>query len=280
MTWERFRSLPDASSGERIAWGRRASSFGELALPSRPAPHPVAVVVHGGCWRTTADLTYMRHLAAALVDRGWATWSIEFRRVDEEDARWPAILEDVGAGIDHLRVLAREYPLDLGRVVATGHSSGGHLALWAASRHRLPDSAEGAALRGKAPLRLAGIVGLAPITGLEDFHRRRDRSCPDSAVSDLLGGGDDLPADRLRLADPALLAPLDVPQLLLIGSDDDTVPPAHVHTFAEGVSNAGDRVVVVEVEGAGHFEVVAPWTPSWRTVVGPAIDTFLAGVEG
>ncbi|HKK93411.1 MAG TPA: alpha/beta hydrolase [Longimicrobiales bacterium] len=277
MTWEQFRELPPAPPGERVAWGGDTASFGELRRPSGPGPHPVAVVIHGGCWRTTADLSYMRHVAGALPELGLATWSIEFRRVDQEGAAWPAIFRDVGRAVDHLRKLADVRSLDLERVVTVGHSSGGHLALWTAARTGLPSTGEAGGIRGDSPLRISGVVGLAPITGLEDFHGRPDRSCPETAVPDLLGGGPDLPSERLDIADPARLVPLGVPQLLVTGALDDTVPPAHVRAFAELASAAGDRVTHVEVERAGHFEVVAPWTDVWSADVAPAIRRFIGG---
>lgn len=275
MTWEQVRALPPAAPGERVAWGGDTGSFGELRLPSGPGPHPVAVVVHGGCWRTTADLGYMRHLADAVVASGWATWLIEFRRVDEEGVEWPEIFVDVGRAVDHLRRLAPVRPLDLDRVVTVGHSSGAHLALWAAARPTLPTTGEAGDVRGDDPLEVAGVVGLAPITGLEDFHGRTDRSCPETAVSDLLGGGGALPSDRLDITDPARLLPLGVPQLLLVGTQDDTVPTKHVRAFARGASEAGDRVTFGAIEGAGHFELVAPWTETWSADVAPAIEAFL-----
>ncbi|MGA1367302.1 MAG: alpha/beta hydrolase, partial [Blastocatellia bacterium] len=49
----------------------------------------------------------------------------------DEGGGWPGTFDDIADGIDHLRKLARDHPLDLGRVVVTGHSAGGHLTLWA-----------------------------------------------------------------------------------------------------------------------------------------------------
>ncbi|MEA2310797.1 MAG: hypothetical protein QOE28_765, partial [Solirubrobacteraceae bacterium] len=93
----------------------------------------------------------MRPLAQDLCERGWAAWNLEYRRLGRlSGGGWPATFLDVAAGIDHLAQLAglppitaepqprvpagRRAPLDLSRVVAIGHSAGGHLALWAASR--------------------------------------------------------------------------------------------------------------------------------------------------
>lgn len=266
------RSFP--APAVTLAYGDGPHRFGELRLPQGEGPFPVAVVVHGGCWLSMAGVDYMVPLAEALVREGWATWSLEFRRIDQPGGAWPGILEDVAAGADFLREVAAEHPLDLERVVAVGHSSGGHLALWLAARHRLPgDAPDGPRLRGEAPLPLAGVVGLAPIAHLRDF--RQYPRCGATIVEDLLGGR--LDPDRLRLSDPASLVPLGVPQLLLLGDLDAIVPPAHGDAYGAAARAAGDTPEMVTVPGAGHFELVAPWTAGWRGVQARLV-AFLAGV--
>lgn len=279
LSWAEFQRLDPAEPGVRIPYGDLPLQFGELALPSGEGPHPVAVVVHGGCWLSIADLSYMRHLSEALVARGWATWNLEFRRADDEGGGWPGTFIDVAAGTDHLRELAANHPLDLSRVVTLGHSSGGHLALWLAARVGLsPDLPEQAEIRGEAPLPVAGVVGVAAIADLADFDGRADRSCPRTAVADLLGGDLSARPGRALASDPAARLPLGVPQLLLTGELDGVVPLAHDRIYADKAIDAGDQVQLLGVPGAGHFEVVAPWTPSWRRVQ-PTLHRFLDSIR-
>lgn len=250
--------------GLRIPYGAATEQFGKLRIPEGPGPHPVAVVVHGGCWLSIAGLDYMEPLAAELNRLGWATWSLEFRRIDQAGGGWPGILEDVAAGADHLAELARDHPLDLGRVVTVGHSSGGHLALWLASRRRLPMDREGGPLlRGTTPLPVRGVVALAPIADLGDFTRYT--RCGPTIVQDFLGG-EGVDRDRLALSDPVALAPTSAPQLLIMGELDPIVPPAHGAAYRGRVAAAGQEVDLATVEGAGHFELVAPWTAPFRGV--------------
>lgn len=268
------RSFPPAAV--RLDYGAGPHRFGELRLPPGEGPFPVAVVVHGGCWLSMAGLDYMVPLAEALNRLGWATWSLEFRRIDQPGGAWPGILEDVAAGADALREVAGRYPLDLSRVVSVGHSSGGHLALWLAARRNLPaDPIGGARLRGSDPLAVAGTVGLAPIADLQDY--RQYSRCGDTIVEDFLGG--ELNPDRLALSDPASLAPLRVPQLILLGSEDPIVPPAHGRAYGRAAEAAGDAPEVITVQEAGHFELVAPWTEGWREV-GQRLASFLGRVPG
>jgi acetyl esterase/lipase len=230
----------------------------------------VAVVVHGGCWRDIADLHYLARLAVALTAEGWATWSLEFRTLGEPGGGWPGTFADVARATDHLRVLARTRPLDLERVVTVGHSSGGHLALWLAGRGRVPP---GSPLHDPRPLEMRGVVSLAGIADLRAFHALEARACG-GAVPELLGGEPDAVPERSAAASPGELIPLGVPQLLLTGEDDPDVPPDHVAHYARRARAAGDDVRERRIAGAGHFEVVAPWSPGWWVVREELRDFF------
>lgn len=252
----------------RVPYGSAAEQFGDLHVPAADGggPYPVAIVVHGGCWRALAGLDYMSHLAHELTRHGWAAWNLEFRRIDQPGGTWPGILEDVARGTDHVRELARSHPLDLSRIVMVGHSSGGHLALWVGGRHTLPPDGRGPRLRGEDPLRVGAVVALAAIVDLEEFHERRPRGCGDDIVPALLGGAPEGLPDRVALTSPAARLPLGVDQLLITGTEDHTVPAAHGRAYTRRARAAGDRVHFHVVSGAGHFEVVAPWAPGFRAV--------------
>ena len=146
-----------------IAYGPDPSQVGDLRLPERQGLAPVVVLLHGGFWRERSKRDLMDDLARDLTDRGYATWNLEYRRVGSSGGGWPETALDVAAGIDHLAALAGTHGLDLSRVVVLGHSAGGHLALWAAARHRLPEGAPGAMplVRAAAAVSLAGVTDLA-----------------------------------------------------------------------------------------------------------------------
>ena len=127
--------------GHTYRYGPDRSQRGELHLPSGPGPHPVMLLLHGGSWRKRYGIVVMRGLAADLLRRGWAVWNIEYRRLGAGGG-WPATFEYVAAAVDHLAEI--DAPLDMARVSLLGHSAGGHLALWAAGRDRLPQGAPGA----------------------------------------------------------------------------------------------------------------------------------------
>ena len=260
-------ALP-ASPAERIAYGHDSQQFGELRLPQSPGPHPVAVVIHGGCWKARhgdliADLANTAPLASALADTGLATWNIEYRRTDSPGGGWPGTFQDVADAVDHLRVLARTYPLDLRRVVIVGHSAGGHLGTWAAARHRLPPQSD---LHARDPLRVAGVVNLAGPADLEAFLPQVETSCGEQVLRKLLGG---LPAEvpeRYSHGSPARLLPIGVKQIVINGVHDLVVPLEFGAKYRDVATGHGDDVVLLPLEHAAHFEVIAPGSVAWPVV--------------
>jgi acetyl esterase/lipase len=247
--------------GQRIAYGKNSEQFGELRLPEGDGPHPVVVVIHGGFWQAAYDLKHLYPFSAALTAAGWATWSIEYRRVGQEGGGWPDTFDDVAAATDALRDLAAPHSLDLRRVFAIGHSAGGHLALWTASRHRIP--VESAVYR-KSPLPVKGVVSLA---GVCDLRQAWDLKLGGGVVRGLLGGTPEEFSDRYSAASPADLLPLGVPQVLVHGEKDAAVPFAMSQAYQKKATERGDAARLVALPDAGHFEVIDPRSKEWPQIV-------------
>ena len=225
-----------------VAYGDDPSHFGELSLPAGD-PRGAVVVIHGGFWKAAYDLALGRPLAADLVEHGWAAWNIEYRRVGNGGGA-PETLDDVAAAIDRLRDLE----LDLSTVVTLGHSAGGHLAAWAASRGRSDRWG------GRVP-----VTAVVSQAGVLDLRAAHDAWLGDGAVERFLGhppGPADDPADPMRQA------PLDVPLWCVHGRDDDVVPISQSRSYVDAARAAGARAELVEVEG-DHFVVIDPEHDAW-----------------
>jgi acetyl esterase/lipase len=267
LTWEQLDAMPLPPAVVRTAYGIAPQQFGELRLPEGSGPHPVVVLIHGGCWRNRFDLAYITRLAAWLTAHGWATWTIEYRRLGDEGGGWPGTLLDAATALDALRELAVTAPLDLQRVVTSGHSAGGHLALWLASRALLrPDSP----LYVPDPLPVSGVLGLAAITDLDQYRIGPPESCH-AAVDLLLGGS---PADvpqRYADASPLRRLPMGVRQAFLHGDLDDTVSVESVRHYVQVARAAGDAAQLLELSGAGHFDVTVA-TPVSAPVLLEGLD--------
>ena len=201
VSFQEVLKLPARPADARIAYGPGPQQFGELWLPDGRGPHPVAIFVHGGCWRSEYGEDHVRPACAALAKAGMAAWCLEYRRVGDEGGGWPGTFEDVARGADHLREIAKAHRLDLDRVAAAGHSAGGHLALWLAARRRMAPEEP---LRGKDPLPLRGVVGLAAIPDLA--RAAADRVCGDS-VPKLMGASPEAEPRRYAVASPPRCCP-------------------------------------------------------------------------
>jgi acetyl esterase/lipase len=256
-------ALPSKPPDTRIPYGQDDLQYGELRLPKGTGPFPVAIVIHGGCW--VSKLATLQNTAAAadaLRDAGIATWNIEYRRLDSPGGGWPGTFADIGAAVDIIRVIANEHPLDLSRVITVGHSSGAHLALWAAARSHLPKTSP---LSSDSPLALRAAVALGGPGDLRAMRMYDEKICGGDVVDKLLGGAPEAVADRYAQASPAELLPLGVRQVLIVGASDPVMPPAERESYRAKASKAGDRVEVVEVAG-GHFELIAPPSAAWPAV--------------
>ena len=262
---------PAPPSDKRITYGSNEFQFGELRLPKGSGPNPVAIIIHGGCWMSQYGLSYMGHLSAALTDAGVATWSIEYRRVGNQGGGWPGTFEDASRAADHLRTLAKSYPLDLNRVIAIGHSAGGHLALWLATRKNLPKDSP---VYSTDPLPLRGVISLAGITDL----RHTGTAC-DENVAQLMGGSANDKAANYNQASPIELLPLGIPYAIVQGDSDNIIPLAMAKDYADAAKKKGDDPKLVVIEKAGHFEVVDPKSFAWETVRNEALALLKASVS-
>ena len=231
------------------------------------------VVIHGGFWQSGYALDLGALLGADLAQRGWAAWNIEYRRLGNGGG-WPTTFADVAAAVDHLRELDG---VDPRRVITLGHSAGGQLAAWAASRR-------GPGLPGGAPrVRVAATV---PQAGVLDLRAAAAEGLGGTAVPDLLGGMPDEPAtgrltgrvDRYRLADPVERLQLGVPIRCVHGSDDTTVPISQSRAYVDAARAAGDDAELVEVPG-DHFSLIDPGSAAWRRTV-EVLDRLSTAVTG
>jgi acetyl esterase/lipase len=270
LNFQRVLDRPDRPQPQhRLAYGGAAQQFGELWLPSPerfgPGPYPVVLLVHGGCWM--AELPGPELLAwqaEALREQGLAVWSISYRRVGHEGGGYPGTFKDVALAADHLRELAKNYPLDLSRVTASGHSAGGHLALWLAARPGLP---AGSPLHTAAPLPVHGVVSVAGVGDLAWAAPFLGAVCSPDIIAKLV---DEKPRGKEAWGDtsPAAMPLLGVPVTMVSGLYDAIVPPAHARRFAQSTgSRGGSSVTLLNLDEAGHFELIAPWTPAGAATV-------------
>ena len=262
-----FMALERPTPTEIIPYGSGTVQAVDLFLPQGSGPHPVAILIHGGCWSArTDDRRQLRDLGAELAREGVAVWSIGYRRANEEGGGYPGMYEDVAQAIDLLRAEGPRRGLDLSRTLVAGHSAGGHLALWAASRDRLPAASP---LRRADPLIPRFVISLAGIGDLKAFAPFIPIFCG-PGVEERLS-----PAGSRADVSPTEMAPPKVPVLMVSGVLDRLVPPYVAHDYAQVFARGGwPRPERVEVSGAGHFDLVTPGTPARTEVKARIVRTL------
>ncbi|MFF5975222.1 alpha/beta hydrolase family protein [Streptomyces sp. NPDC012769] len=250
---------PDASA----AYGAHPDQVVDFYAPRDGRPSaPLVVALHGGAWRAPYDRQHLTPFVDFLARRGFAVANVEYRRGGDIPrqggtgpvaGRWPETFDDVAAALDAVAGLAAEHlpQADPRRIVLTGHSAGGHLALWAAARHVLP---AGSPWRLPQAPALRGVVALAPIA---HFDRAVELDVCGGAVTQLLGGADQFAA-RSALADPSLLLPTGIATTVVQGREDVDVPAAVADAYVEAAAKAGETVGLTLLEDVGHFPLIDP----------------------
>ncbi|SFU73003.1 alpha/beta hydrolase [Pseudoduganella namucuonensis] len=263
MTLQDYLALTGPAPDLRIAYGGAPSQFVELFKPAGEGPFPVVILIHGGCWTVHfGGMEQMRDMAGNLTRQGIAVWNVEYRRVDEEGGGYPGMYQDVATAVDRLREAAPAHKLDLARVVAVGHSAGGHLAQWAASRHKLP---AGSPAYRAAPLPIPQVISLGGLADLRREEKLIKTSCARD-MAQLTGAPGASRPDVFSDTSPAELLPAGVHTALITGELDTVSPPRVARDYARRARAAGDSAEVILLPGGGHYDEVASGSPSWKLV--------------
>lgn len=235
-------SAPDAV----LRYGDGPEQLIDVRLPAGRRGRMV-VLLHGGFWRSAYDRVQVRPMADGLAAAGFVVAVPEFARTGAGGG-WPSTFDDVTLAVSRLPALVGgldEPVTTVGRPLLTGHSAGGHLALWCAGTMVLQA--------------YAGVVALAPVADLAEAYRL---DLDGGAVADLLGGSPDEVPDRYAAADPCRLPPPVVPVRVVHGTDDAQVPVRLSRHYA--VRTGAE---LRELSGVEHFGLIDPLSRAWPDVL-------------
>lgn len=242
-----------------MSYGDNSLQKAALRLPKKsiidPLPAPVIVIIHGGCWTSSlADYHIMDPLSDAITELGYATWNIEYRGIGM-GGEWPNIFLDVGKAVDYLRIVAQAYPIDITHTITLGHSAGGHLALWLASRHKI-DSAS--PIYVPDPLPIHGALSLAGIADLT-----ASTACNNSADAIINTKATAPSTNVLKDTSPIAMLPTGVRTVIISGASDSIVRASVGDAYTMAASRVGDASVHYILSGLGHFELINPQQTDW-----------------
>ena len=263
MGWGDLMGRPLPSTPHSITYGDRKNDVVDVWIPDGEGPHPVVLMVHGGCWqKAIADRTLMNYAAEDLRQNGMAVWNIEYRGVDEEGGGYPGTFTDVSNAADAMRSYAAEYQLDLDKVAGFGHSAGGHLVTWLATRKNLPADNP---LYSADPLPMVGLINTGGLADLEASAPVTQASCLADIMDTLTGLPDDSRSDVFADTSPSELLPGGT-TIISVNGDSDRIAPSELGLgFTEKALKAGDTARFVQVKNTGHVELISPQTEAFET---------------
>ncbi|MDA8278154.1 MAG: alpha/beta fold hydrolase [Actinomycetota bacterium] len=214
----------------------------------------VAVLIHGGFWRGTYDLSLMKELGYFLKPSVDALYNIEYRRLSGGGG-WPTTFEDVISAVNEIfEDLDRRFdfsdPID---VFIVGHSAGGHLAALAASYFS----------KQSIPAKFYGI-SLGGVLDLEIGFKQR---IGDGVVGDFLGVTNDPSAELLSASSPRHRLSGDEFMLVITGGQDTVVPASIATSFIERAIELGVDLEFADFPGEDHMDLIATTSSSIAKVV-------------
>jgi acetyl esterase/lipase len=257
MSDEDILSLLPPPPDQRLSYGADPNQFLEVRIPIGKGPHPVLLNIHGGYWRAKYDLAHAGHLCEALRLAGVATLNVEYRRVGNEGGGWPGTFADIRSAYRFVQQSGPKFSLDLKRLAVMGHSAGGQLALCLAAHET-------------SLLRVISLAGVVNLQKAFELHLSND------AVVEFLGGKPSEVPEHCREADPTQLTIPHARQWLIHGAADDVVPPAFSRDYVGLKKKKGESVQLVEIAGAGHFDVIDPRSEAFKKQVATTVLSAVA----
>ena len=231
--------------------------------PQAPNPLPVVFTIHGGGWNHGAKESYNEYKGAIRL--GYAAVNIEYRFASVATA--PAAIEDVRAAILYTVQHAKEYNINPNKIIITGASAGGHLALMAGllqNDHRFDGNFKN--------------VNNFTITAIIDRFGPADLAIPgierNNTAATWLGSY----AGNLELektVSPIYYVKKTSPPIFIVHGDaDPTVPYKQSVALQKKLDEMGVKNKFITIEGGGH----GGFTKEKNTEVAMAIVAFLREV--
>lgn len=225
---------------QRLDYGRHEDQHATLSFTAADAAKGTAVLVHGGYWRERIDASVMSPMVQNLLDEGWNTANVEYRRGPAH--AWPTPARDVNAAVQLIRSTVRKH--GSGPLILIGHSVGGQLALLNAD---LSDA----------------VVGLAPVTDVVRIH---DENLGESAAAEYFGMSPGQAPEIYRDASAVRHPAPNMPVLLVHGENDDRVPISHSQAYVQAL-DPEPRIDTLFRPALDHFEMIDPAHHHWTAIL-------------
>ncbi len=227
----------------------------DLYLPRNAAgPTPALLFFHGGGWVSGQKESSVLFLLPYL-SLGWAVVNVEYRLANNSHA--PAAVEDCRCALRWVTNRAAQYKIDPSKIVLTGDSAGGHLALITGMLpagtpfdHQCPTQESMRWTSGtEPPLKVAAVVNWFGITDVNQLLEGPDARHYAMEWFGSLNNRAELarqvsPLSHVRAGQP--------PVITIHGDKDDVVPYSQAVRLHAALGKAGVDNRLVTIPGRGH----------------------------
>src|SRR5215510_10349191 len=207
-------------------------------------PQPTIIYIHGGGWTGGAKETQLFNLFPYL-EMGWNAVNVEYRLARVSEA--PAAVEDCLCALRWVIRNAKQYGFDTAKLVVSGGSAGGHLAL---TTGMIPASAGlDRQCPGTEELKVAAVVDWYGITDVADLL---DGPNMRTYAVQWLGARPNRVEIAKRVSPLTYVRPGIPPIISIQGDADPTVPYSHSVHLMEALQKAGVDHELVTIPGGKH----------------------------
>ncbi|MBQ6020904.1 MAG: alpha/beta hydrolase [Clostridia bacterium] len=178
--FENIKEIRDVDYVPGGGTSRSGNIYFDKTLAAKGRKFPVIAYIHGGGF-LMGDKNYRKSVCEYYAHNGYFVWDVNYRMPPE--IVFPEILYDCVDGLNYLNELAKEYDIDLDKVVVTGDSSGGYLATYAtaiACDDELRESLGSPEVKVK-------IAALAPFCGIYDVNVLLKQHMPLDMIQQVTG---------------------------------------------------------------------------------------------
>lgn len=259
-----YSVITDLTFAQTDAWFGHTTQDLKMDLiypEDREKKYPCIVWICGGAWLSMDKSAHLAYLAE-LARKGFVVASVQYRTSNE--ARFPAQLQDVKAGIRYLRAHAERYHIDPDRFGVMGESAGGYLSCMAALCN------DGVYDVGAYPEYSSAVQAACPWyppTDFRGFPYASAEQCAASPESLLLGKNVMRNQEEALALCPVSLVTQDAPPFLIIhGNQDRTVPFSQGVLLHDALEKAGRDVTLLELEDADHADLCFFQKEVWEAI--------------
>ena len=238
---EKDSDLLPALEISNASYGADARQKMDVYLPAGRSVEetPVLIYIHGGAWIDGDKSEFLQ--VKPLVEQifpGYAMISFNYRLYDfvSKQNRFPAQEEDVKAALIYIRSKLAEWNVS-DKIILSGASAGGHLALLHGLKNRESD--------------IKGLIAFFPPTDLTSLFGFNNLTT--LGLTEIMGGSPLTVPANYQNSSPVNFASSDDPPIIFFhGEIDQVVPISQSERLETALKNAQIRHQFVRVPNQGH----------------------------